>query len=216
MALWGLLVDSAKRTHKQLPRRHSSVRRSFGWKNPDLWEDILVEKNLAFFVGYVFLFVVDLQVDEYQWISMNKSNPNENVDTNSCMFHVWCQESAGLQSHFKIWPKEFILSNTRWPFRLLHGHTGDLLPNDLMESVVCGPNDVTSLRWWTCARRCESLKTILQNSDLVGSFFGGCGFFWSGGSHFGFYFLWTRGLIGDRVIPDPYKREARLNGYRVS
>lgn len=42
-----------------------STRRSFGWKNPNLWEDILVEKNLAFLLDMFFLFVVDLQVDEY-------------------------------------------------------------------------------------------------------------------------------------------------------
>jgi len=127
MALWGLLVDSAKRTHKQLPRRHSSVRRSFGWKNPNLWPlgRHLGGKNPWTFVGYVFFVCCRLASG---WISMNKSNPNEDVDTNSCMFHAWCQESAGLQSHFKIWPKEFILSKTRWPFRLLHGHAGDLLP----------------------------------------------------------------------------------------
>ena len=198
MALWGLLVDSAKRTHKQLQGRHSSVQGGVSvGKNPKLWPlgRHLGRKKPCVFVGCVFFVCCRLASG---WISMNKSNPNEDVDTNSCMFHVWCQESAGLQSHLKIWPKEFILSNTRWPFRLLHGHAGDLLPTT----------------WWNrlcAAQRChepQMMRKFENNSSKqwpCWEFFGGCHRLWSGGSHFG-WFCWTRGFWwGDGVIPDPYQ-----------
>lgn len=135
-----------------------STRRSFGWKNPNLWPlgRHLGRKKPWTFCWICFFCLLStckwMNIYEYLWI--NPIQMKMSTQTPACfMFDLKNQLVYKVISRFD-------LKNSSYPTPGDHSACSMAMleiSSQRLDGIGCvRPNDVTSLRW------CESLKTILQ------------------------------------------------------